>query len=96
MDREEWSARSKTLRYGQLAAMLGGMALLAHSMRDENDGYLGERLKAFLPSSAFHQTAECAGGSGFVDKNLEDFKDKVSEGVDKLVEQNPNVQRVRI
>jgi len=96
MDREEWSARSKTLRYGQLATMLGGMALLAHLMCDENDGYLGERLQAFLPSSAFHQTAECAGGSGFTDKNLEDFKDKVSEGVDKLVEQNPNVQRVRI
>lgn len=47
-----------------------------------------------MPASAL-TTAECA-GSGFSDKNLDDFKDTLEEGIDKLVAENRRIQKVKL
>ena len=82
-------------RFFVLASLFGGVVALAHLKGQDPAQHLRGHIGSFLPSSAL-KTAECAAGTGFSDKNLDDFKDKVNEGIEKLVAKDPNVQRVKL
>ena len=73
-----------------LSSLFGGIVALAHLKGQDPAKQLGHKIEGLLPTSIL-TTAECAAGAGFSDKNLDDFKDKVNEGIDKLVAENPNV-----
>ena len=68
---------------------------MAHLKGEDPSKHLTTKIECLLPTSTL-KTAECAAGAGYSDKNLDDFKDKVHEGVEKLVAANPNVQRVKL
>ena len=77
-----------------LAFLFGGIVAVAHLKGQDPAKHLGNEIECLLPTS-FLRPAECV-GTGYSDKNLDDFKDKVDDGIDKLVAANPNVQRVKL
>jgi len=89
---QEYARRA---RLAILTSLFGGAVAFAHLKAGQDPAkHLRQKIESLLPTSAL-TTAECA-GSGFSDKNLDDFTDKLGDGIDKLVAENPRIQKVKL
>lgn len=62
---------------------------------NESKNLLGQTIQD-LKSTFSSSFAECGAGVGFTDPNLENFKDKVNEEIEKMVASDSRVRKVDI